>query len=357
MDEDDWTNEDKKRLAGICEEIRKDKKLNPRVLTIPCGRQESPDLPPAPFPFHPAHMFKYHCWAYLQEIFYDRLKRMDEKCDWATDHSQESAKTMFLTCVILWYKYDGGKDEITGLRWTVFMRHALCVSVGRALHVEPGSVMRTGWRTKKPTFYSEYDDNWRSITFETWFMNRAKSNFPVTPENIALFSELLLSVKQKSQYWKGYPREEVDLIDNAHDNDIEEEEVEEGGLGNDLRDFVDDDTGREVPERSGKENDKGDSRPSLPGPHSFIKPQYGQLGARSATPPPPPFEQLSPVLRPATPIEADAAAAASSQRYQQNADYLRSCTLYVPEEKRAKFEETIDELLAAAIASSHLEEC
>lgn len=73
---------------------------------------------------------------------------MDEGCDWANDHERESSETLFLTCVVLWFKYDSGKDEILGLRMTVFPRHSLRFSIGRAIHVEPGSIMLTGWDEK-----------------------------------------------------------------------------------------------------------------------------------------------------------------------------------------------------------------
>jgi hypothetical protein len=114
-------------------------------------------LPGAPWLWHPEHIFQDHSWEFLQLKFEDRLRRMDKDCDWVHDHDPESAETLFLACVILWFQSDGGKDEILGTRMTIFTRHALRYSIGRALHVRPGSIMLNGWKEKQacapPTFW------------------------------------------------------------------------------------------------------------------------------------------------------------------------------------------------------------
>jgi hypothetical protein len=57
---------------------------------------------------------------------------------------QEFIKDLSLTCMILWFALDGGKEELLGLRMTVHIRHPLRFSIGRALHVQPGSSIRIG---------------------------------------------------------------------------------------------------------------------------------------------------------------------------------------------------------------------
>jgi hypothetical protein len=105
-------------------------------------------LPGALWLWHPEHMFQDHSWEFLQLEFEDRLRRMDRDCDWAHDHDPESAETLFLACVILWFHSDGGRDGVLGTRMTIFTHHALRYSIGRALHVRPDSTILTGWKEK-----------------------------------------------------------------------------------------------------------------------------------------------------------------------------------------------------------------
>jgi hypothetical protein len=72
---------------------------------------------------------------------------MNRDFDSAHDHNPESAEALFLARVILWFQSDGGKNEILGTRMTIFARHTLRYSVGRALHVR-GSIILTGWKEK-----------------------------------------------------------------------------------------------------------------------------------------------------------------------------------------------------------------
>jgi hypothetical protein len=62
---------------------------------------------------------------------------------------------------------DGGKDEILGLRMSIFVRHPLGFSIGRAMSVEPRSIMMSGWTTKHPDSLSQYNEQLRTITMET----------------------------------------------------------------------------------------------------------------------------------------------------------------------------------------------
>jgi hypothetical protein len=87
-----------------------------------------------------------------------------------------------------WYQRDGGKDEVLGLRMTIFKHHPLRFSIGRALHVAPGSAMVTGWQTKRPVSWSQYSDKKRTITMESWIVNRGKSNFPTDDETVAAWT-------------------------------------------------------------------------------------------------------------------------------------------------------------------------
>jgi hypothetical protein len=70
--------------------------------------------------------------------------------------------------------------------------------------------MRTGWTVKYPSSLSQYNDALRTITMESWFMNRAKSNFPCTPENIVLFTDLLRDINMDSPFWEGHPAQYTD---------------------------------------------------------------------------------------------------------------------------------------------------
>jgi hypothetical protein len=142
--EDFWDAQTIRRINRICQEIENSAVYNPQRLKLPRGKQRS-GLPGAPFIWNPSHMFTDHSWHFLASMFKSRFERMDDMCDWVNDHTQESPETLFLTCVVLWFQLDGGKDELLGLRMTAFVRHPLRFSIGRALHVAPGSIMRTGW--------------------------------------------------------------------------------------------------------------------------------------------------------------------------------------------------------------------
>jgi hypothetical protein len=107
--------------------------------------------------------------------------------------------------VILFFSLDGGKDEILGLRMSIFVRHPLRFSIGRALSVEPGSIMMSGWTTKHPDSLSQYNEQLRTITMETWMANRGKYNYPVTTKNIRLFRHMLREVSLSSPHWDEYP--------------------------------------------------------------------------------------------------------------------------------------------------------
>lgn len=86
-----------------------------------------------------------HSWAYLKALFATRFQRMDELCDWSNDCDTKSDQSLFLSCVIMWFQRDDCKDEILSLRTAGFAPHPLRFSVGRALHVDLGSLMATSW--------------------------------------------------------------------------------------------------------------------------------------------------------------------------------------------------------------------
>jgi len=201
----DWNRDTITRLDKVCRQIETSPFYNPQKLKLPRGTSGRDGLPGAPWIWNPAHQFIDHNWDFLSSTFMQRFKRMDRTCDWANDHDHESSETLFLACVVLWFRLDGGKDELLGLRMSLFVRHPLRFSIGRALHVPPGSVMKTGWQKKHPDSLSQYKDAHRTITIETWFSNRAKSNFPVTKENIENFTAQLKSVSMDSKHWDKYP--------------------------------------------------------------------------------------------------------------------------------------------------------
>ena len=160
-----WDNESITRISRICDEIEQSPIYNPRELHLPRGTDNAPWL------WNPTHMFSDHCWEFLGRLFAERFRRMDKWCDWTNSHEHECQDTIFLTCVILWFQSDGGKDEVLGLRMSVFVRHPLRFSIGRALHVPPGSKMVTGWSAKHPVSLSQYSEDERTITMEPWAMN------------------------------------------------------------------------------------------------------------------------------------------------------------------------------------------
>lgn len=197
-----WSKDTVLRLNKICEEIEASEDFNPGgKLTLPRRGGAPVGEPAAPWLWVLEHMFIDNDWHYLACEFAYRLKRMDEKCDWKNDHSQESNETLFLTCVVLWFQTGGGKDEILGLRMTVFVRHALRYSIGRALRVEPGSLMVSGWTVKHPTSLSQYDDSRRTITVETWMMNRGKPAYSTDPDTIATWTQAIRDIPRTSRFW------------------------------------------------------------------------------------------------------------------------------------------------------------
>jgi hypothetical protein len=200
-----WDTKTIRRLNGICVEIENSAVFNPRKLKLPRGLSLPPEQPGAPWLWNPTHMFEDLNWQFITDVFQSRFQRMDNLCDWVNDHDQECAETLFLTCIILYFALDGGKDEVLGLRMTIYNRHALRFSIGRALHVQPGSIMRTGWNTKHPVSLSEYNDSHRTITMEAWCMNRGKYNYPVTEDSITLWKQAIADVPKESRFWDAYP--------------------------------------------------------------------------------------------------------------------------------------------------------
>jgi len=234
-----WDKATIKRLNDICIEIENSPKYNPRKLTLPRGPQGSGGVPSAPWLWNPDHKFADHDWKLIETIFRERFRRMDNTCDWVNNHDNESAETLFLACVILWFELDGGKDEVLGLRMTVFSRHALSFSIGRATKVAPGSIMITGWSSPNPTSLSQYDHSRCTITMETWCMNRGKWQYPVTKRNIEIWKQMIRDVPSQSQFWDtfspihtsqflDYPSTWKGLIQqvDADDEDALEEEAE-----------------------------------------------------------------------------------------------------------------------------------
>ncbi|KAB2109672.1 hypothetical protein AG0111_0g944 [Alternaria gaisen] len=188
------------RLNRICREIENDSSINPNGLKLLRSKKTG-----APWLWNPEHMFDNHNWEYLGRLFEFRMYTMDNLCDWTSNHDEESNETLFLACVVLWFMLDGGKDEVLGLRMTVFKHHALRFSIGRALHVLPGSIMRTGWKVKYPKSISQYDDAQRTITMESWAMNRGKSNFPTDHATVASWTDVIRHWPQDSKFWDAYP--------------------------------------------------------------------------------------------------------------------------------------------------------
>lgn len=201
-----WDAKTVARLDKVCQEIENSPVYNPgQKLKLPRGPPVSAKVKGAPWLFNEAHQFDDHNWDLLGCMFNTRFFTLDNRCDLANDHENESGETIFLMCVILWFKSGGGYDDILRVRMTVFVRHSLRFSIGRDLHVDPGSIMHTGWTVKHPKSLSEYDDTRRTIVMETWLINRAKRAHAVTPESISLFRQLLREVPSASKHWDTYP--------------------------------------------------------------------------------------------------------------------------------------------------------
>jgi hypothetical protein len=139
-----WDQDTIARLDKICREIERSPVYNPKKIKLPRGTTTSSETAGAPWLWQPQHMFDDYSWELLADLFEERFIRMDNTCDFTNDHGHECAETIFLTCVILFFSLDGGKDEILGLRMSILVRHPLRFSIGKALSVEPGSIMMTG---------------------------------------------------------------------------------------------------------------------------------------------------------------------------------------------------------------------
>jgi hypothetical protein len=294
-----WDKDTVQRLAAICAQIEKSSFYNPNNLTIRVGSDGAPWL------WNPDHMFHDHSWALLNRIFAHRFWRLDKDCDWTNDHDSESSQTLFLTCIILWFILDGGKDEILGVRMTIFTRHSLRFSIGRALHVDPGSVMRTGWDNPYPESLAQFDPALRTITMEAWCMNRGKWQFPVTPENVQLFTDIISSVSAQSSYWDAYPPVQSERLfkfpqkwrtrrggpveAGEPDEDFSENESEnesdssENPVDFDWNDTLEDDHGLVELEEDGPV-DKPDRGEKTRGPGERVVNDQGQDGAEGGAP-------------------------------------------------------------------------
>jgi hypothetical protein len=234
--EKQWDVKTIMRLNRIIEEIKLDEKYNPWGLELPRAAPTLEGLPGAPWLWHPEPMFQDHSWEFLQLEFEDRLRRMDRGCDWAHDHDSESAETLFLACVILWFQSDGGKDEILSyshdyLRPScseVFNRPRFACSTrfNHSYRLEREVSMRSRSRfgipcsnvtnhlIRHPESLSDYDDSRRTITMETWVMNRGKKDCKkhTSGESLASLTERSPdsvekeSVAEWTNYLRGVPR-------------------------------------------------------------------------------------------------------------------------------------------------------
>jgi hypothetical protein len=83
-------------------------------------------------------------------------------------------------------------------RMTIFKHHPLRFSIGRALPVTPGSVMVIGWQTKHLFSLSHYIDKKRTITMDSWIMNRGKSNSPTDDGTVAAWAQVIRDYPNES---------------------------------------------------------------------------------------------------------------------------------------------------------------
>lgn len=103
-----WDDATIKRPDLLCREIEASPLYNPNGLTLPRG---SSNHGSAPWLWRIVHKFEDLNWEYLGRLCATRFKRMDDDCDFANDHDNECAETLFLTFLILWFRSDG-KDEV-----------------------------------------------------------------------------------------------------------------------------------------------------------------------------------------------------------------------------------------------------
>ncbi|KAH3920516.1 hypothetical protein HBH56_005590 [Parastagonospora nodorum] len=189
---------DIRRLNQLFETIQADKTINPSGIPFLRGKSFN-GLPGAPWLWNPEHMFHDYDWEFLAAQMEHRLRGVDEKCDFFSDHEDESWQTLCLTCVVLFFKLNGGKGEWIGVYMTIFSRHPLRWSVGR--RDEPGVKMFTGWKNKYPTSLDQYDDSIRTITTEPWIINRGKTNYPTDSHSTQLQIQALREIPSKNKHW------------------------------------------------------------------------------------------------------------------------------------------------------------
>ncbi|KAK4893222.1 hypothetical protein LTR27_008343 [Elasticomyces elasticus] len=140
-----WTPAQQNQLLLLVKQIEDDKTINPRGLTIP--RHHSG----APWPFILGHMFTAdeNLWDWFHREMVYRVDTWMNICNWEHE-TRESPATLFGLLIVNWFR-TGGVDPYLGFQMTIWVRHPLRFSFGRADHVLPGSPMRSGFNVLFPT--------------------------------------------------------------------------------------------------------------------------------------------------------------------------------------------------------------
>jgi hypothetical protein len=88
---------------------------------------------------------------------------------WTT---RDDAEMLMLECVK--QHLQGNPDDLFGLPNTIYLHHALILSIG---HLHHDRQMRTGFTKRFPNSLADYDESLNNIYFETVISNKAKWDF------------------------------------------------------------------------------------------------------------------------------------------------------------------------------------
>ena len=141
-------------------------------------------------------------WEWTFDEAQARYHTMDQLCDFETEHS-ESPMTLFLDHVVQWYESGGGMDTFLGCEMSPYAGSRNSVAYGRAGFVQPGSPLRTGWTTTRPTSLADYDPTRRTMVVQTATTNMLWLNYGL--ETHPAIFQMLLNIKQECRWYTKLP--------------------------------------------------------------------------------------------------------------------------------------------------------
>ncbi|KAL2026770.1 hypothetical protein VTO58DRAFT_102750 [Aureobasidium pullulans] len=150
---------------------------------------------------------------FLFREFRARLWSMDEVCDAANEtETYESPYTMLFEYVVQWFE-NGGKCPMFGFMMVPFPGHPQVWSFGRARFrrtadgsrgslIEPGEVMRTGFRVLRPTnIHGDYDYTRRTVVVESWKANSMRWRYSPEDETEQLLIDAIKGIPDSTPWY------------------------------------------------------------------------------------------------------------------------------------------------------------